>query len=220
VMEPEELDETAPLPSESDLTPPPPPMASQPSPPPQAGAIGQRPPKPVATPSAAGFLFKGLLLGVPIALCMNYAILLLAAFSKAPKGTGAKFTQLLQAILGAFPIVHLHKNWTSTPQWDVSTVFIAVGIPVGLILGGLICQKFACRNRLVAAALFSLIYVALAVLLQLVALEFNMIAWKFIYAAAGINTGQEAMNVVVNILYFYGVTFIFSFLGTLFGKSK
>ena len=212
---------------------------------PQAPPQPQEPPQPVAQPAAhveqgrpqpriqpasyerGGSMFGGLILGLIVAYLLSYggtflALLVSAATSGAMSMFFENIVNVLKTVLGTVPTMHTHVTWMNT-AWDVGAVITIIALPLALLLGGLLTQTIARSNRFATALVFSIFYVLIAVVAQFAVLEFNFDVLKMMNMAGGGNAlgiTDPLINLIAVYGYFFGVTFVISFIGTLMGRRR
>jgi len=165
-----------------------------------------------------GSFFPGLMIGILIAFIVAYGGIFLGTLIQFNFSTSNIFNILRSQII-IFPLLHLHNTWINTSHWTIQVIIIAISLPVGLLLGGLISQSIGRKNRLITASSFAFFYVLLAIVAQLIALNFNIDNWLDLVMSSGLGFSSEVLNLVALVVYFWGIGFIFSYIGTLIGRK-
>ena len=199
----------------------PPEQAAAPLPRP-SGVVERDYPQPRARPAVyerKGSMFGGLILGLIIAFIFGYGGLFMGAWTAVNFAT-VNLVDGLLAVFATFPVMHLHTTWMYV-QWGIANIVAIVCLPLALLLGGLIAQSIGRRNRFGTAILFSIFYVLIAAGAQIAALRFDIEIWKLIAGAPAANFGiyDPWLGLAVTFGYFFGVTFVLSFIGALLGRK-
>jgi hypothetical protein len=63
------------------------------------------------------------------------------------------------------------------------------------------------------------LFVLIAASAQLTVLGFDFSAWQTLAEGAGLGMGSPLLNLIMVMAYFWAVSFIVSFIGTLLGKK-
>ena len=191
-----------------------------------AGQLEHDRPQPKVQPAAfekRGSLVGGLIVGLIIAFLFSYGGMFVAALVAAAQyGTiSSVFSNVIdvfRTILAGVPFLHNHVPWMSV-QWGVSDIITIIMLPLALLFGGLIMQSIARKNRFGTALLFSIFYVAIALVAQIAVLGFNFDLWLSI-APQVLPFGMDRiLNLLTCCSYFFGVTFVISFIGSLIGRK-
>ncbi len=215
---------------------PPPPQAAPPPPPeptPEpiptakpASQVEHDRPQPKIQPAAfekRGSLVGGLIVGLIIGFLFSYggmfvANLIAAAQYGAISMVFSNIIDVFRTILAGMPFLHIHVPWMSV-QWGISEIVTVIMLPLAILLGGLIMQSIARKNRFGTALVFSIFYVAIALVAQLAVLGFNFDLW-FAFAPQVLPYGMDRIfNFLTCCGYFFGVTLVISFIGTLIGRK-
>jgi hypothetical protein len=117
-------------------------------------------------------------------------------------------------------MLHQPTTWIHTREWNIQVIIVALALPVALLLGGLIAQSIGRRNRLITSSVFSLLYVLFSLAAQFIAMKFNFDNWLELGMSSGWGFSPQELNLAAFIVFFWGVGFIFSYLGTLLGKKQ
>jgi len=179
-------------------------------------------PQPRARPAVyerKGSMLGGLILGLIIAFIFGYGGPFMGAWAAVNFATVNLVDGFLN-VIALFPTLHLHTAWMNV-QWGVANIVAIVCLPLALLLGGLITQSIGRRNRFGTAILFSIFYVLIAAGAQIAALRFDIEIWKLIAGAPAANFGiyDPWLGLAVTFGYFFGVTFVLSFIGALLGRK-
>jgi len=169
-------------------------------------------------PARRGNLFNGLVLGLVVAFVLSWGGLLLSGMMQ-NRIAASGITALFRGQLVVFPLLHLHTHWLNITR---ITPAIAVGLiclAMGLLIGGIIARDIGRHRRSHTALIFSLLYVLITAAAQLTVLRFDFMAWQEQAGGAGLGMGSPLLNLVLVMAYFWGVSFIISFIGTLLGKK-
>jgi pSer/pThr/pTyr-binding forkhead associated (FHA) protein len=200
---------------------PPPPPAARP-----ASQVEHERPQPKiqqAVFEKRGSLMGGLIVGLIIAFLFSYGGMFVAFLISSAQygGLSNVFSNILDVfrnILTSLPLLHTHVPWL-TSQWDILNIITIIMLPLAILLGGLITQSIGRKNRFGTAILFSIFYVGIALFAQFAVTGFNFQGWINSVPPllpAGID---QIFNFLVHCAYFFGVTFVISFIGTLIGRK-
>ena len=201
-----------------------------PAPAPQPAAhVEQGRPQPriqQASYERGGSMFGGLILGLIVAFLFSYggyflALLVSAATTGAFADFMANIVSAIKMPLAALPFMHTHVPWMNVGSWDVGAIITLVALPLALLLGGLLTQTIARKNRFATALIFSIFYVVIALVAQFAVYEFNFEMLKMANMVGGgsaLGINDPLINLLVVYGYFFGVTFVISFIGTLMGR--
>lgn len=165
-----------------------------------------------------GSLILGLIVGLIIAYLFGFGGMVLGNLVTMNFNMNF-FQQSLQAVSAAFPLMHTHSPWMNAVWTQIGTIIIVVCIPLGLLLGGVVTQSIGRKNRFATAIVFSFFYVLIALVVQLAATGFNFDTWR--YWGTGVNLGitDPWLALAAATGYFFGVTFVLSFIGALLGRK-
>jgi pSer/pThr/pTyr-binding forkhead associated (FHA) protein len=205
--------------------PPPPPAPAAPAAKP-ASQIEHERPQPKIQQAAfekRGSLVGGLIVGLIIAFLFSYggmfgASLVAAAQYGTISAVFSNIVDVFRAILAGLPFLHTHMPWLSI-QWGIADVITIIMLPLALLLGGLIMQSIARKNRFGTAIVFSIFYVIIALFAQFAVLGFNFQLWTGTAPALLPAGTDQLINFLACCGYFFGVTFIISFIGALIGRK-
>ena len=162
-----------------------------------------------------GRMFGGLLLGLALAFLIALGGHLLIAWSAIRFGSPQG---LFVGQLRAFPLAFLHTSWINV-YWSPLAIANLLCLLVGLFIGGLVTRSISRRSRFASAILFSFFFVLLTLLIQLAAWKFDVRMWQDLFLAARLGIGNPLLNLVVAATYFFWVSLIVSFFGTLSAKK-
>lgn len=165
-----------------------------------------------------GNLFNGLALGLLIAYILSWGGLLLSMLMQ-NRISSASITGLFQGQLMVFPFLHLHTHWLNITRWTPPVAVSLICLGMGLFIGGIIARDIGRYKRSTTALIFSMVYVLIAAVAQLAALQFDFTAWQNLTRGAGLDMGNPLLNLILVMAYFWVVSFIISFMGTLLGKK-
>ncbi len=184
-------------------------------------------PLPSAQPQAAlpaarkGSLLGGTIVGLLVSLLLGLvgnAVMLY--FSTAHGAFSLRsFAELLRDIGLRYSSPHIPQVWLKQSYSDWRTIVSLALILVAIILGGILVQAIGKRARAASAFVFSLFYVIVAVLIQLILMKFNFQTLPGLYPSLGWNLSAWP-NFAVGIGLFFVVVFVLSFIGTLFAKKR
>jgi hypothetical protein len=169
-------------------------------------------------PARKGNLFNGLALGLLIAYILSWGGLLLSMLMQ-NRISSASITGLFQGQLMVFPFLHLHTHWLNITRWTPPVAVSLICLGMGLFIGGIIARDIGRYKRSNTALIFSMVYVLIAAVAQLAALQFDFTAWQNLTRGAGLDMGNPLLNLILVMAYFWVVSFIISFMGTLLGKK-
>ena len=169
-------------------------------------------------PDRKGNLFNGLVLGLLISYILSWGGLLLSVLMQS-RLSSASITGLFQGQLMVFPLLHLHTYWLNITQWTPPVAVSLICLVMGLFIGGIIARDIGRYKRSTTALIFSVIYVLIAAVAQLASLQFDFTAWQNLARGAGPGMGNPILNLILVMAYFWVVSFIISFMGTLLGKK-
>jgi len=169
-----------------------------------------------------GSLLAGLLIGVLIAYLLGFGVTFLNGYLQTrhlPQPV-ATVGQLAENLAAVYPQLHLHTTWAKGIKWSrLADVLPLAAIFIGLLLGGLLTQSLSRGRRLCAVFSFSVLYVAIALVLQLAALRFNFASWPRLFPSLAPSLSPW-INLGATIAYFFGVVFVISGIGALLGKKR
>jgi cation transporter-like permease len=169
-------------------------------------------------PARKGNLFKGLVLGLLIAYILSWGGLLLSVLMQ-NRLSSASITGLFRNQMMVFPLLHLHTHWLNITQWTPPVAISLICLVMGLFIGGIIARDIGRYKRSNTVLIFSVVYVLIAALAQLAALQFDFTAWQNLARGTGLGMGNPLLNLILVMAYFWVVSFIISFMGTLLGKK-
>lgn len=202
-------------------------MEAEPAPqaqPAQPAAAATTPtPKPSAAPKTTtahfepkGNLLLGLIIGLIFAVAIACGGFLLSGMIA---GTPMQIIDQLKLFFASTSVMYTHAFWTNLHAWGLEAVIILVAVLLAPFLGGLFMQVIGKANRFVTAFVFSLFFVAIFFVVHLIVLNFNFDIMTMQMAASnsmGIYDGWLALVAVYG--YFFGVSFVLSSIGSLFGR--
>ena len=166
-----------------------------------------------------GNIFGGLILGLLLAFLFGYGGSFLGMWSSpAVNFSTANIQQLFLSSISIYPLMHLHSVWIDA-QFTLSTIITILCILLGLIMGGFATQHLSRKSRLIDSFLFSFFYVLVALFAQLAAMEFRLNVFKRLYYTAGVGIQETLINLILTIVYIFGISFIFSYLGTFISRK-
>lgn len=197
-------DQTIPLPVEEERTEP------------LKDKQAQRPKQP-APLEKTGSLYAGLFLGIFLALIIGYTISFLGTWA-AVNFASLNIPQLILGTINIYPLNHIPTLWLDV-QFNIYTIIIIAGIILALIFGGFITQKFSRRSRIIVCFFFAVFYPVIILAAQLAAMKFRFTTFKSLYTSAGIGPQDPLINLAFTIGSIFVVSFIFSFIGSLFSKK-
>jgi pSer/pThr/pTyr-binding forkhead associated (FHA) protein len=161
----------------------------------------------------------GLLVGLLSAVAITLGGLLASALIQA-KSTTPALLNLLKNQISLFPIYHLHTTWSNMPNWTAGAIIAVVCLPLGPILAGAIAQNMGRGSRAKSAFLFSLLYVLLVLAAQLWVLDFDWSTLRNLSAGSGLGISPPDLNVAAVTAYFWAVSLVLAFIGTLLGRRQ
>ena len=184
-------------------------------------------PLPAAQPQAAlpsarkGSLLGGTIVGLLVSFLLGLvgnAVMLY--FSTIHGGFSFNsFLSLLKEIGLRYSTPHIPQAWFRQSYSDWRNIVSLALIVVAIILGGILVQAIGRRARATSAFVFSLFYVIVAVVIQLIIIKFNFQTLPGLYPSLGWNLSAWP-NFAVGIGLFFAVVFVLSFIGTLFAKKR
>jgi pSer/pThr/pTyr-binding forkhead associated (FHA) protein len=167
----------------------------------------------------SGNIFGGLILGLLFAFLLGYGGSFLGMWSSPSVNfSTANIQQLFLTTITFYPLTHLHTTWINTPV-TLLTIITILGILLGLIIGGFATQYVSRKSRLTGSLLFSFFYVLIALFAQLAATEFRLNIFKRLYYLTGLGIQEILINFLLTIAYIFVISFIFSYVGTLFCRK-
>ncbi|MCK4943725.1 MAG: FHA domain-containing protein [Candidatus Aminicenantes bacterium] len=169
-------------------------------------------------PARKGNLFNGLVLGLLIAYILSWGGLLLSVLMQ-NRLSSASITGLFRGQMMVFPLLHLHTHWLNIAHWTPPVAVSLICLVMGLFIGGIIARDIGRYKRSNTALIFSVVYILIAAVVQLAALQFDFTAWQNLARGAGLGMGNPLLNLILVMAYFWVVSFIISFMGTLLGKK-
>lgn len=176
--------------------------------------------KPVIKPSpkfeTSGHLFIGLIVGLLIAALIGFGGSFVALWS----GTNFSMDPVagLNTTALTFPFFHLHTSWVNA-TWNLQQIITLICVVLGLLLGAIVTQSMGRKNRFGTALLFSFLYVLIFSVVQLGAMNFNFQQLQQLMVMSGLGITDATLAMVVVYAYFFGVSFVLSFIGSLFGRK-
>ena len=170
---------------------------------------------PLPAGERGGSIFAGLLLGLALAFLIALGGHLLIAWSGIRFGTPQG---LFVGQLRAFPLAFLHTSWMNV-YWSPLAIANLLCLLAGLFVGGLVTRSVGRRSRFASAILFSFFFVLSTLLIQLAAWKFDFRMWQDLFLAARLGIGNPVLNLAVAATYFFWVSLIVSFFGTLSAKK-
>ena len=173
--------------------------------------------KPVRT-RGRGNLFNGLVLGLVVAFILSWGGLLLSGMMQ-NRMASSGLTPLFRGQLAVFPLLHIHTHWLNISKWTAAIAVSLICMAMGLLVGGIIARDIGRRKRSHTALIFSVLFVLIAASAQLTVLGFDFSAWQTLAEGAGLGMGSPLLNLIMVMAYFWAVSFIVSFIGTLLGKK-
>jgi len=163
---------------------------------------------------------KGIIPALAISLFINYCLAIVFSILRYNRFSIDHLWNYAKPILLGFPFIHTHLFWTMPRRLDTLMILIGISIPLGLMLGGFIKQKISSGSRLNNAFQLSLFYVIFGLVMQLVALGFDIENWMELNSRNNLGIDNFAISVGVTILYFFAFSLLFSFAGTQLAKKK
>lgn len=165
-----------------------------------------------------GSLLLGLIAALPVSFLISYGGLLLGVFIRGQL-SGTNILGAFGEQVSIFPLMHLHTTWLNIEQWTTAAAISIFCLPLALFAGGMIIQDISRQKRFRTALIFSLCYVLLAAIAQLVTLDLSFQKWVNMSLGCGFGITQPLINLLAVLAYFFGVSLFFSFMGTLAGKK-
>ena len=199
-----------------------PPPYAPPAPAYQPTAYTPRPtPASAASAGAKGSLFGGSILGVLLATLLVYLVYLVVVLiqSRTADMPGLNIGNVLKSWAGIFPGMYTHAGWQMTGLKSFTGILILVSLILAPIIGGFVAQAVGKKSRGKTALYFSLLYAAVAVVIQLIVMQFKFEVWPTAFPALAVSLGKWG-NAALCLVYFWGVVFVLGFLGALLVRSK
>jgi len=176
-------------------------------------------------PALAAVKKGSLLAGVIVGLLVSFLIGLVGNavmiyFSTQQSGFSVKdFGAILKDIALRYPSPHIPQVWLKQNWSDWRTIVSLGLIALAVIVGGILVQAIGKRARAASAFVFSLFYVIVAVLIQLIIVKFQIrfVAGLYPQVVRGLSTWPDF---ALAVGLFFAVVFVLSFIGTLFAKKK
>ncbi len=161
--------------------------------------------------SLIGGVIVGLIVSFLIGIVGNALVLFLTAKQD--------FGSLLKSIAFAYPVPHIPQTWLGQSWSHWQTIVSMALIALAVIVGGILVQSLGRRARAASAFVFSLFYVILAVVIQLVISGFGLstVAGSYPNIVGGLSAWP---NFALALVLFFLVVLVLSFIGTLFAKKK
>jgi hypothetical protein len=169
-----------------------------------------------------GSLFGGSILGAIIALLLVYlvSVIVFLVQSLPARGlTAADVGTFLKNWSVTLPGMYTHAGLKATGLKTWPGIVIYVALILGPFLGGLIAQAVGKRPRAGTALGFSVLFVAVTLLIQLIVLEFKTAFWPMAFPVLLPSLGKWG-NTILVIGYFWAVVFVLSFLGANFIRKR
>jgi len=184
-----------------------PPAAASPRP--ASAAVGKG--------SLLGGTIVGLLVSFFIGLVGNAVFMVLAA--RQVGFSVQNFGQILKSIGLSYPAVHIPQTWPKQNWSDWHTIVSIALIALSILLGGILVQAIGKRARAASAFVFSLCYVIVAVLIQLIIMKFSVQSLPALYPSLSLSLSPWP-NFALGAGLFFVVVLVLSFIGTLFAKKR
>jgi pSer/pThr/pTyr-binding forkhead associated (FHA) protein len=129
------------------------------------------------------------------------------------------FGSLLKDIALRYPAPHIPQVWFKQNWSDWRTIVSLGLIVLAIVVGGILVQAIGKRARAASAFVFSLFYVIVAVLIQLIIVKFQIrfVAGLYPQVVRGLSTWPDF---ALAFGLFFAVVFVLSFVGTLFAKKR
>lgn len=168
-----------------------------------------RPERPSMDRRKGGNLFAGLIVGLVFGLLILYGGIIGAMAMSAPF---FDFMSFMQAASSTGPGLYTHFGWTSSNMvWNAGLVVVLVSAILAAMIGGLLTRLIGGKGAFITAFIYSLLFIGIVFVLQLVAVGFNFAMIEFSYMnVTGIYTGAVAILAILG--YAFGVVFVLSFL--------
>ncbi len=162
-----------------------------------------------------GSLSGGVIIGLLVSFFIGIVGNAVLAYLIAQQNFGA----LLKSIAVYYPTPHMPQTWLKQSWTNWQTIASLALIVLAVIVGGILVQAVGRKIRATSAFAFSLFYVALAVLIQLIVSGFRFLSVASSYPSVigGLSTWP---NFALALVLFFVVVFVLSFIGTLFAKKK
>jgi len=179
--------------------------------------------QPQAGPATAkkGSLLAGLIVGLVVSVVVGLVgNTVLSIFQMRPTEFSLKLIgPFFKAIALGYPGAHLPQVWFKQNWADWRTIVTLGLILVAIFLGGILTQAIGRKARGVSALVFSLFYVIVALLVQMIVLRFSIHSLPSLYPSLGQSLGPWANYGLASGLFFV-VVLVVSFLGTLLAKRR
>jgi pSer/pThr/pTyr-binding forkhead associated (FHA) protein len=166
-----------------------------------------------------GNFFPGMIVGVLVSLIIAYCGVILSALIHFGFSTSNLFN-IIRGQITIFPMLHQPITWINTREWNIQVIIVVVVLPIALLVGGLIAQSIGRKNRLITASVVAFFYVLFSLVAQLIAMNLNFENWLELGMSSGWGFSPQELNLAALIVFFWGVVFILSYMGTLFGEKK
>lgn len=154
----------------------------------------------------------GISLGLLVSFLIGYGSLFVLTWAEI--GFSAKSLRTaLASTFSIYPLKHTHPIWTNNP-FTVESFLFLLCLLLALLLGGLTVRSILRRDRLGSAAISALFYTVIALIVQLAAVKLNLKAWSAIFSASSIGIQSTPLNILISIVYFWGVSFVMFLSGS------
>lgn len=165
-----------------------------------------------------GNIAEGLILGLTIAFILSYAGVLIGSLIGGKTDT-TNILNLFKNQLITFPLFYLPTFWMKVQL--IPAIFLtAFFLPFGPFIGGNITRRIGRRSLLRTAFFFSILYISITLLIQLLLLRFNIHAWQNISMNSRLGIQPPIINILVLYTYFFALIFIIAIIGAHIGKRQ
>ncbi len=172
--------------------------------------------------TGGGSLIGGLIPGLLMGLLISYLLPILAAafqMNKAGSLTGSSLLDTVRSWAIGFPGMYTHEGWKLFGLKTVPGIIVLAGLALGPIIGGFLLRRLGRKGGFASALAFALGYVILGGLIQLAVLKFAVSGISSYYPPIAASLGSTG-NMAVVAGYFFGVSFVLSWLGALLGGGR
>jgi hypothetical protein len=164
--------------------------------------------------SLLGGVIVGLLVSFLLGLAGNAVVVLLAA--QQVGFSAQNFAGILKSMARTYPLAHIPQVWLKQNWSDWRTIVSLALIALAVIVGGILVQAIGKKARAASAFIFSLLYVIVAVLIQMMILKFSVQSLPGEYPSLG-QSLTAWPNFALSAGLFFAVVLVLSFIGTLIG---